>query len=291
MSRKKTLGRGLGALIESSSNIQEESMSKAEITTGLVQMIDINKIQPRENQPRKNFDEDSINELSASIKDYGLLQPLLLSKKGDKFEIIAGERRFRASKLAGLKDLPAVVKDSDEEEIQIISLIENIQREDLNPIEEALSYMELMEDYDYTQEDLSKLLGKSRSYIANASRLLKLEENIQEALIKGQITSSQGRTLLSIKDPKERQVLFQNLLDKKTNIRSIEEEARSSSQGYKSIVEKNIYVEDLENRLTDALSAKVRLKTRAKGGKIEIEYYDNEDLERITNILEKGDLN
>lgn len=292
MTRKKTLGRGLGALLGSDSYDDLQSQGELDKAAEVedenpeqIVLVEIDKLTARDDQPRKHFDEKALRDLGDSILEHGLLQPLLVRRLGDNFEIIAGERRYRASKMAGLKELPVVVRSGDEKWIREISLIENIQREDLNPIEEAIAYKELMEDFALTQMDLSARVGKSRSYIANIVRLLNLEPDIQEYIINGELSSSQGRSLLSIEDEEERQQVLEGFLNRKINIRDVEGRTRKKRES----VPKDIYVVDLENRLTDALSARVNLKQKGKGGTLEIEYFDNDDLERITELLEKGD--
>ena len=272
MARKSGLGRGLGALITGDDSKETQDPS----------YIDIERIVPRQDQPRKHFDDQALKELAKSIKEHGVIQPLLLSGKDGKFEIVAGERRFRAAKLAGLKEVPVVIKDLDDRTIKELSIIENIQREDLNPIEEAGAYKSLIDEYGMTQENLATRLGKSRSYIANSLRLLKLDTNIQQHLIDGKLTSSQARTLLSLKNPIERQEALKALLNKETNIRAIERKKKLRSKP-----EANMYVVDIERRLTESLEAKVNLRIRKKGGQIIINYFDDDDLDRIINILEE----
>ncbi|MDO5755221.1 MAG: ParB/RepB/Spo0J family partition protein [Tissierellia bacterium] len=267
MSKNTGLGRGLGSLI--SRDMDRENIRE----------IDMEKIMAREDQPRKFFDEDALEELQKSIEKYGVIQPILCREKQNKYEIIAGERRYRAAKMAGLKNIPVIVKNIDEKSLMEISLIENIQRQDLNPIEEALAYEDLREEFQYTQEELSEKLGKSRSYIANTIRLLRLDDETKSYLRDGQITSSQARTLLSIDDLKERNKYLHQLLKKETNIRRIEGRNRK-----KRI--KNSYVKDLENRLIEHFSTKVGIRQKKKGGQIVIDYLSHDDLERILNLLE-----
>lgn len=271
MAKRKGLGKGLGALLPEIEEKEEISSSE----------IEVEKIHPRADQPRKEFDKDALENLKESILEHGVLQPILLRKAGEDYEIIAGERRFRAAKLAGLKKVPVLVKELEDQAVEEISLIENIQREDLNPIEEAEAYQQLLDKYTYTQQDLSDRLGKSRSYIANNLRLMKLDEKSKEHLRKGDITSSQGRTLLSIKDEKERQEYLDKLLNKTINIREMEKAARK-----KTTVKEDPFKQDLENKLLEVFGTKVTITPKRKGGKIEIEYLSNEDLERIINIME-----
>lgn len=273
MAKKSGLGRGLGALLTDESN-DVESLNSS--------LIPIEKIFPRADQPRKNFDENSLNELAKSIKEHGVIQPLLVTEKDKGYQIVAGERRYRAAKIADIKEIPVVIKDLSDQTIKEISIIENIQREDLNPIEEAYAYKSLIDDYGLTQESVAEKIGKSRSYIANTLRLLNLDDNTKEYLISGQLTPSQGRTLLSIKDIKERSKALKDFLNKKINIRDVEKNKRR-----KDNPEINIFIQDLESRLTESLEAKVNLKTKRKGGQIIINYFDDDDLDRIINILEE----
>lgn len=281
MAKKSALGRGLGALLSEDIDVEDDS-SQAKSET-----LNIDDIYPREDQPRKHFDQDLLNDLAISISEHGIIQPLLVSKTDKGYEIIAGERRYRAAKIAGIDKIPVIVKDLTDKEIKEVSIIENIQREDLNPIEEALAYRSLIDDYGLTQAKLGERLGKSRSYIANTLRLLKLEEEIQEYLIKGELSSSQARTLLSIDDRDERFKTLNNFLNKETNIRQVENRNKSKTKSPGKDYKKNIYALDIENRLTESLEAKVSLREKNKGGQIIIDYYDNDDLDRLIGILEE----
>ena len=271
MVKKRGLGKGLGALLPEIEEKEETDSTEVEIS----------KIDPRINQPRKEFEKKALEDLKESISEHGILQPILVRKTEDRYEIIAGERRYRAAKLAGLKKVPVLVKELEDKAVEEISLIENIQREDLNPIEEAEAYQQLMDKYSYTQQDVSDRLGKSRSYIANNLRLLKLDDRSKEHLRKGDITSSQGRTLLSIKEEKERGEYLDKLLNKSINIREMEKAARK-----KTTVKEDPFKRDLENKLLEVFGTKVTIVPKRKGGKIEIEYLSNEDLERIIDIME-----
>ena len=271
MAKKRGLGKGLEALIPQ--DTYEEILKEEEILE-----LELDRLFPRKDQPRREFDEESLNELKNSILEYGIIQPLIVRKKDDKYEIVAGERRYRAASLANLEKVPVRVLDVEDRIIQEISIIENIQREDLNPYEEALAYEELMAEYSYTQQELSDKLGKSRSYIANTIRLLKLDPEIIEYLKSGDITSTQARTLLSIKDKDKRFKMLENLLLKQSTVRDVEKlTTRKRSR--------DIYQEELENRLVEYLGTKVNLKPKRKGGKIEIVYMNNDDLERILEII------
>ncbi|MDY6065220.1 MAG: ParB/RepB/Spo0J family partition protein [Finegoldia sp.] len=273
MTRKKGLGRGLDALIaQNITDINSDSISE----------ISLSKIVRREGQPRIDFDDEKIEELAQSIKEHGLISPIVVRKKDDKYEIIAGERRFLASKKAGLEKIAAIVKDMDDREIAEVSLIENIQREDLNSYEEALAYKKLMEEYELTQKDLSEKLSKSRSYIANTLRLLKLDERSLKELREGNITSSQARTLLSV-DESERDKYLDKFLNKEINIRKLEDQGKNKKDSKKP--KRDPFVVDIENQLLEKFSTKVSIKSGRKGGKIEIEYMNSEDLERILEMI------
>ena len=268
--KKKGLGRGLGSLLREEDFITDENLLT----------VDLDKLMAREDQPRKNFDDDSLEELANSIKADGVIQPIVVRKVGDKYEIIAGERRFRASKLAGLEKVPVVVKNVSDRKARELALVENIQREDLNPIEEAISLKTLMEEYKLTQQELSDIIGKSRSYIANNLRLLNLSDYIKDFLIRGDLSPSQGRTLLSLETEDERKKYLEKLLVKEVNIRDVEKKAKQSKNKTE-----DIFIKDICERLTEVLDAKVKIHEKKKGGQIEISYLNEADLQRIIDSL------
>ncbi len=268
--KKKGLGRGLSSLLKEDGFITDENLLT----------VDLDKLKAREDQPRKNFDDDSLEELANSIKADGVIQPIVVRKVGDKYEIIAGERRFRASKLAGLEKVPVVVKNVTDRKARELALVENIQREDLNPIEEAISLKTLMEEYKLTQQELSDIIGKSRSYIANNLRLLNLSDYIKEYLIRGELSPSQGRTLLSLETEEERKKYLDKLLVKEVNIRDVEKKAKQSKNKTE-----DIFIKDICERLTEVLDAKVKIHEKKKGGQIEISYLNEADLQRIIDSL------
>lgn len=268
--KKKGLGRGLSSLLKEEDFITDENLLT----------VDLDKLKAREDQPRKNFDDDSLEELANSIKADGVIQPIVVRKVGDKYEIIAGERRFRASKLAGLEKVPVVVKNVTDRKARELALVENIQREDLNPIEEAISLKTLMEEYKLTQQELSDIIGKSRSYIANNLRLLNLSYYIKEYLIRGELSPSQGRTLLSLETEEERKKYLDKLLVKEVNIRDVEKKAKQSKNKTE-----DIFIKDICERLTEVLDAKVKIHEKKKGGQIEISYLNEADLQRIIDSL------
>lgn len=268
--KKKGLGRGLGSLLREEDFITDENLLT----------VDLDKLMAREDQPRKNFDDESLEELANSIKTDGVIQPIVVRKVDDKYEIIAGERRFRASKLAGLEKVPVVVKNVTDRKARELALVENIQREDLNPIEEAISLKTLMEEYKLTQQELSDIIGKSRSYIANNLRLLNLSDYIKEYLIRGELSPSQGRTLLSLETEEERKKYLDKLLVKEVNIRDVEKKAKQSKNK-----NDDIFIKDICERLTEVLDAKVKIHSKKKGGQIEISYLNEADLQRIIDSL------
>ena len=268
--KKKGLGRGLGSLLRDEDFITDENLLT----------VDLDKLMAREDQPRKSFDDDSLKELANSIKADGVIQPIVVRKVDDRYEIIAGERRFRASKLAGLEKVPVVVKNVTDRKARELALVENIQREDLNPIEEAISLKTLMEEYKLTQQELSDIIGKSRSYIANNLRLLNLSDHIKEYLIRGELSPSQGRTLLSLETDEERNKYLDKLLVKEVNIRDVEKKAKQSKNKTEDIC-----IKDICERLTEVLDAKVKINEKKKGGQIEISYLNEADLQRIIDSL------
>lgn len=277
MARRKGLGKGLEALLSEERPQDVEQKSNESTHEGIVSLA-IDSIRTRDEQPRQSFDDESIDELRDSILRFGILQPLVVTKDDNDYVLIAGERRLRAAKRAMLTEVPVIVREATPQEVAEISLVENIQREDLNPVEEAIAYEELMSTYGYTQIELSQRVGKSRSYIANSVRLLKLDEISLYHLKNGDITSSQARSLLSLSNMRDRRKLLDKILSKSTNVRNIERAARREKK-------KDIYEEDAENALMERLGTKVQIIPRKKGGKIEVEYYNAEDLERILELL------
>ncbi|MCY6356368.1 ParB/RepB/Spo0J family partition protein [Clostridium sp. ZS2-4] len=279
MSKKFGLGKGLGALIPEE-EIKDESILK----------ISINLIKANNEQPRKNFDEEKIMQLAESIKQHGIIQPLVLKKEENIYTIIAGERRWRAAKSIGLKEVPAVILNLSDKEVLEISLIENIQREDLNPIEEALAYKKLIDDFELTQDELSKRIGKSRTAIANCMRLLNLDKRVQEYLIDGVISEGHGRALLGVSDKELQYELAQTIIDEELSVRQIEALIKNNNKKTKSANKESnvnsVYYNDIKHKLEHMFNTKVSLSTNLKNrGKIQIEYYSEEDLQRILDIL------
>ena len=293
---KMSLGKGLDALFPPNVNVNTLG-DKNEINDASENVIEmkINSVKPNINQPRKSFDDDKIDDLAESIKVHGVLQPIIVTKKGDYYQIIAGERRWRASKKAGLKTIPAIVRDYDERKIREVALIENLQRQDLNALETAKAIKELMEEHSLTQEEIAKTLGKSRSAIANTLRILNLDERVQELVADGKISEGHARTLASIESPQKQYKLAMDIINLDLNVREAEERTRmekaetTKKSGKKQEVSKlEIIYKDIENRLKRALGTKVSFKPLTKSkGKIIIEYFSSEELERILEILEK----
>lgn len=291
---KMSLGKGLDALFPPNVNVNTLGNDIDPASETIVEMK-INNIEPNLNQPRKTFDDDKISDLAESIKEHGVLQPIIVTKKGDYYQIIAGERRWRASKKAGLKTIPAIVRDYDEKKIREVALIENLQRQDLNAVETALAIRELMDEHDLTQEELSKTLGKSRSSIANTLRILNLDERVQDLVASGKISEGHARTLATIESPQKQYKLAMDIINLDLNVREAEERSKNErdSKAKKTVKKSNvskldIIAKDIESRLKRALETKVTLKPITKSkGKITIQYFSSEELERILEILEK----
>lgn len=284
MSKKFGLGKGLGALIPEE-EIKEEKNDKSQGT-----LISINKIKPNKDQPRKYFDNEKIMELAESIKQHGLIQPLVVKKDNEFYSIIAGERRWRAAKLAGVKELPTIIMDLSDEKLLEISLIENIQREDLNPIEEGKAYQRLLEDFKLTQEDLAMKIGKSRTAISNTIRLLNLDERVQNYIIEGILTEGHGRSILGLQDNKMQNEVAQLVIDENLSVRETEryiKEINNPKEDRKNnnSEEINPYYRDVQDKLQNYFGTKVNINSKKNKGKIEIEYYSEDDLQRILEII------
>lgn len=281
MSRR--LGRGLDALIPSLDIADEEKVSQ----------IKLSDLRPNPYQPRKEFDPLAIEELKKSIEEHGVIQPIIIRKSIKGFEIIAGERRYRASKEAGLATIPAVIKEFTEEQVMEIALIENIQREDLNAMEVAIAYQKLMERFSLTQEELSIRVGKSRPHVANFMRLLHLPENVQEYVSRGTLSMGHARALLGIKDRKMLINLAKKCIDEGLSVRQLEELVKKiedvSGETKRTTERKrpDVFLSQFEDRLQNSLGTSVKIKKGDKKGKIEIEFFSNEDLERIMELLDR----
>jgi len=284
---KKGLGKGLLALIPEQTIPEQEAKES-------VRNIPLQEIFPNPHQPRRSFDKEKLAELAASIKQHGVVQPVIVIKTDKGYELVAGERRWRAAQLAGLSELPCIIRELTHTAKEELALIENIQREDLNSIEEAHSYHHLMEAFAYTQEDLAGRLGKSRSYIANTLRLRSLDEKYQDLISKGYLTAGHGRALLAVEQAKNREILAKNIMEKKLSVRQSEELAKKlnttqnpSSKPLKNNNTGNIELRELENQLRERFCTKVSICSAAKGGKIVVDYYSPEELMRLTDILLK----
>ena len=297
---KKGLGKGIDVLIpqaKEKTKSEKENIKTKEVIKEVVkeveQKININLIEPNKSQPRKQFDEEALQELSDSIKKYGVLEPLIVTKKSDYYEIIAGERRWRAAKLAGLTEIPVIVKEFSEQELVEISLIENIQREDLNPVEEAMAYKRLIDEFHLKQDEIAERVGKSRTAVTNAMRLLKLSEKVQQMLIDEMITAGHARAILSIADKEKQESIAMKVFDEKLSVRETEalvkrmlEPPKTAKKSKFSSAEDAIY-ENLEEKMKSIMGTRVQIHRKKNDkGKIEIEYYSKDELERIIDLFE-----
>lgn len=283
------IGKSSGKNVEKKSEIDESKKETEKSGTGEM-MVKINQVEPNRDQPRKDFDEDALLELSDSIKQFGVLQPLLVQKKKDYYEIIAGERRWRAAKLAGVKEIPVIVKDFTEQEVVEISLIENIQRENLNPIEEAMAFKRLLEEFNLKQDEVAERVSKSRTAVTNSMRLLKLSERVQQMIIDDMITTGHARALLAIDDEEQQYILATKVFDEKLSVRETEKLVKSLKNPKKPVVKEKIehmfVYDDIVDKMKNVMGTKVNINAKANGkGKIEIEYYSEEELERIYDLI------
>jgi len=284
MNKKTGLGKGLNALFIDS-NIIEENVSVSTDETDKIHKIKIIDIEPNKNQPRKKFETESLDELSESIKRYGVIQPILVSKKDNYFEIVAGERRWRASKKAGLTEIPCIIVDEDERKNKEIALIENIQRQDLNPIEKARGFKQLMEEYGITQMQLSEILGISRSGIANTVRILNLDSRVIELALNGELTEGHCRSLMSFQNPDKQYEMALQIIKSGDSVRDIERKVKNAKQLKKKDQKYEAIFRDIEDRFQGFFGAPVKLNAGKRKGKIIIEYSSNEDLERIMDLI------
>lgn len=290
MSNNKGLGRGLEALFGVyADNDNYKNITNKNESNGVLE-IDINKIKPNPNQPRKNFDQESLNELASSIKIHGIVQPIVLNKQSNgEYLIIAGERRWRAANICGLKTVPAVVKNYTDKQVKEISIIENLQREDLNPIEAARAIKELMDEYGLTQETVSERIGKSRSNVANTLRLLSLYPDVIQMVETGKISSGHARCLVVIEDPKEQIKLAQMVVSKNLSVRDLEKAVKSYTEPTKKIIvkqEQSLELKELINQMQKTFATKVSAIGNDSKGRIYIDYYSRDDLDRIAELLE-----
>ena len=289
--KKKGLGKGLDSLIPDNKSMKSvtsektvESKEDAAAKSG-VQVMKINEVEPNRDQPRKNFDEDALLELSDSIKQFGVLQPLLVRKRKDYYEIIAGERRWRAAKLAGVKEVPVIEKEYTDQEI-----LENIQRENLNPIEEAIAYKRLLEEFNLKQDEVAERVSKSRTAVTNSMRLLKLSDKVQQLIIDDMISTGHARALLAIDDPELQYTLANKIFDEKLSVRETEKLVKEiknpKKPKEKKPVANSFIYQDLEEKMKSVFGTKVSIASKGKGkGKIEIEYYSDDELEHLFDMM------
>ncbi len=291
--KKKGLGKGLDSLIPENKQTKvsktDEPVSNGKSETG-EQMMKINDVEPNREQPRKKFEEDALLELSDSIKQFGIIQPLVVQKRKDYYEIIAGERRWRAAKMAGLKEVPVIVKNYTAQEIVEISLIENIQRENLNPIEEAMAFKRLLEEFNLKQDEVAERVSKSRTAVTNSMRLLKLDERVQQMIIDDMISTGHARPLLALDDQEQQYEIANRIFDEKLSVREteklIKELKNPKAPKEKKKLDNSFIYDDLANKMKEVMGTKVSISSKGNGkGKIEIEYYSDMELERMFDMI------
>jgi len=281
--KRSGLGKGLDTLIPNNKSVLKEKKENGQI-------LPIHKVEPNREQPRRKFEEDALLELADSIKQFGIIQPLLVQQKKDYYEIIAGERRWRAAKIAGLKEVPVIIREYSEEEVVEIALIENIQRENLNVIEEAMAYKRLLEEFSLKQDEVAERVSKSRTAVTNVMRLLKLSDRIQQMVIDEMISTGHARALLMLEDEEQQYMLANRIFDEKLSVRDVEKLMKELKKPEKKSItqktEQTFLYKDLEERLKGIIGTKVNVNPKKDGkGKIEIEYYSEEELERIFDLL------
>lgn len=284
------LGKGLDSLIPDHKTVKTTEKKKPEVEEKKEgeQLVNINKVEPNHEQPRRHFEEDSLLELADSIKQFGVLQPLIVQKRNDYYEIIAGERRWRAAKMAGIKEIPVIIKEYTKREAVEIALIENIQRENLNPIEEAMAFKRLLTEFSLKQDEVAERVSKSRTTVTNSMRLLKLDERVQQMIVDDMISTGHARTLLAIENHEEQYNLANKIFDEKLSVRETEKLIKElkNPKKEKKVVENDFIYKDLEERMKTVMGTKVHVNPKKKGkGKIEIEYYSDEELERIFELI------
>lgn len=293
MAKKTGLGKGLDSLIPVHNNTEKEMAVVEKVVEKKTDtVLRITEIEPNKGQPRKNFNEDALEELADSIKQFGLIQPLVVQKRDGYYEIIAGERRWRAAKKAGLKEVPVIIRDYTDEEMMEIALIENLQREDSNPIEEAQAYKKLINDYKLKQDEIAEKVSKSRVAITNSMRLLKLSEKVQDMIVDEMISSGHGRALLALNDKKMQEELANRIFDEKLSVRETEQIVKAlnnpKEKKNKEEYSDNFVYEKIENEFKEIIGTNVSIKRKSQDkGKIEIDYYSTEDLERIIDLMKK----
>ena len=296
--KRNGLGKGLDSLIpnknekkpKTSAKIDDREKKEEEVLKSGEIMVKINQVEPNRDQPRKDFDEDALVELADSIKQFGILQPLIVQKKKDYYEIIAGERRWRAAKIAGVKEVPVIVKEFTDQEIVEISLIENIQRENLNPIEEAMAYKRLLEEFNLKQDEVAERVSKSRTAVTNSMRLLKLSPRVQQMIVDDMTRTGHARALLAIDDEEQQYILANKIFDEKLSVRETEKLVKALKNPKKEIKkpksEHTFVYDNIEEQMKNIIGTKVSVNPKANGkGRIEIEYYSEEELERIYDLI------
>lgn len=294
--KRNGLGKGLDSLIPNKTEKTvktekkpEQKNEESQNSSGEI-LVKINQVEPNREQPRKEFDEDSLMELADSIKQFGILQPLLVQKRKDYYEIIAGERRWRAAKIAGIKEVPIIIRDYTDQEIVEISLIENIQRENLNPIEEAMAYKRLLEEFHLKQDEVAERVSKSRTAVTNSMRLLKLSPRVQQMIVDDMISTGHARALLAIDDEEQQYQLANRIFDEKLSVRETEKLVKALKNPKKEVKKQNpehtFVYDNIEEQMKNIIGTKVSVNPKANGkGKIEIEYYSEEELERIYDLI------
>ena len=296
--KRSGLGKGLDSLIpdkavnKSATTGKKEEKSEKKVNESGEQLVPINQVEPNREQPRKEFDEDALLELADSIKQYGILQPLIVQKRKDYYEIIAGERRWRAAKKAGLKEVPVIVREYTDQQVVEISLIENIQRENLNPIEEAMAFKKLLEEFNLKQDEVAERVSKSRTAVTNSMRLLKLSEKVQQMIVDEMITTGHARALLALDDEEQQYILANKIFDEKLSVRETEKLVKAlknpkKEDTTKEVEDKNSFIyADIEDKMKSVIGTKVNIHQKKSGkGKIEIEYYSQDELERIFELI------
>ncbi len=284
---RRALGKGINALLQPDTELDSVNNGTS------ITRINIGKIRSNPNQPRKAFNDEKLNELADSIREQGIIQPILVESIDDSFTIIAGERRFRAAGIAGLTDIPVIIRSFTREEKMEIALIENIQREDLNPIEEAKAYKQLIDEFELNQEKIAQKVGKKRSTIANSLRLLKLSDKMQKSLIRGEITAGHARSILAVVNPADQHILYSRIISAQLSVREAEAQVIDLNKGIRNIggkekklpVKKIVELQGLEQKFIDAFGTKVNITGSMKKGKIEISYFSLDDLDRIYEII------
>ena len=296
--KRSGLGKGLDSLIpdkavnKSATTGKKEEKSEKNVNESGEQLVPINQVEPNREQPRKEFDEDALLELADSIKQYGILQPLIVQKRKDYYEIIAGERRWRAAKKAGLKEVPVIIREYTDQQVVEISLIENIQRENLNPIEEAMAFKKLLEEFNLKQDEVAERVSKSRTAVTNSMRLLKLSEKVQQMIVDEMITTGHARALLALDDEEQQYMLANKIFDEKLSVRETEKLVKAlknpkKEDTTKEVEDKNSFIyADIEDKMKSVIGTKVNIHQKKSGkGKIEIEYYSQDELERIFELI------